>query len=241
MAVSALGFSGIFSYLSFYKGTIGADVVAHLGADYLSGIILLAGQPTIDFDMSSRVPSLFVAQILPGLLATDGRFKNRNLYAPLSNQANHLDVSLAFSSRIKFASSFSSKPVPSGVISAWIGAMSHVTPLTSQLILTRTQDGTALFAAGRAGLPYLLIQGTEDLCINPNQIEEEIKSFKDLTIKKLAGAGHILFYDALDETVQAILNFAGKHTVCLLTILFAYGGLNKTPSSNILDINSGSS
>lgn len=131
--------------------------------------------------------------------------------APLGNTNNPcIDVSLSIKSRIEFGCSISSSVPPLGILSSWIGAASHLDPKIAQLLLARTQDVTALFTAGRSGLPYLIVQGTKDLHINLNQVEIEIKSFTNLTVKTVEGAGHAIFYDALDETVEAILGFASK-------------------------------
>lgn len=74
------------------------------------------------------------------------------------------------------------------------------------------QDGRPLLEAGRAGLPTLIIEATKDLCITQGQVEKELEGFSDLTIKRI-DAGHIAFYDAFDETIEAIANFVGKYAV----------------------------
>lgn len=135
------------------------------------------------------------------------------LFETHSSKLLGIDVSLALETRLKFAYSFSAFPsVLPSVISGWIGATIHVTPLSAGLLLTRVQDGKPLLAAGRAGLPTLVIQATQDVYIVLDQVEKELKMFSDMTVKTIEG-GHIIFYDAFRETVEAVLAFAGRYTV----------------------------
>ena len=61
-------------------------------------------------------------------------------------------------------------------------------------------------------LPLLIVYGTNDALISGEKVlqEDGIKAFKDKTVAVIPGAGHIVFYDAQDATVRAILGFTRK-------------------------------
>lgn len=126
-----------------------------------------------------------------------------------SNRTHQLpDVALGLETRIAFVSTFSSDPssIPRNTLSSWIGASAQVSPTCAQALFTRAQDVT-LFLERAANVPYLIIEGSADPHVTPGQIGRELKSLNQVKTVVIAGAGHALFYDVLEGTVEVILNF----------------------------------
>lgn len=104
--------------------------------------------------------------------------------------------------------------VPAETLAGWIGAGTLVPPKVAKLSLGRSQNSAALQKAGKAGtLPIALIHSADDR--NGPVIIEETKEFAHVDITQIPGAGHIVFYDAPEATIDAILRFTtnvlGKH------------------------------
>jgi pimeloyl-ACP methyl ester carboxylesterase len=111
-----------------------------------------------------------------------------------------LDVTLALKTRLEFCRTlmapkyFQNVPFPD--YSAWIGATCWLPPKQATLALTRKQDTTKFYEAGKNGMPLLIIHGLEDLQVSGKDVVEQIQpKFTDCQVELLEGVGHIPFYE----------------------------------------------
>lgn len=101
-------------------------------------------------------------------------------------------------------------------------------PQVSTLLLARTQDPSAMYAAGRQGFPLLMIYGTNDKILqNEVIINATAPNFSKIQVKKIVGASHAVFYEYKDAFLAALLDFVKsvpqkqpqtKGAVCVLGV-----------------------
>jgi pimeloyl-ACP methyl ester carboxylesterase len=85
--------------------------------------------------------------------------------------------------------------VPVQDMHAWIGGACYLLPRPCQLLLGRQQDTAPLFAAGKTGLPLLILHGKEDLLISGAAVIENMApKFTDCETV-LLDCGHMPFYE----------------------------------------------
>ncbi|TFK35063.1 alpha/beta-hydrolase [Crucibulum laeve] len=171
--------------------TAAADVCEHLGANALSAIVYVCGLPYTGAIMN-EVGTPFILGLLPGLFSTD-------------------DVALLSTTKITFVDSLFNDParVPRDFKWSLLGSTIAQFPIVSQLVLSRPQDPTKLHEAGAKGLPLLLLSGSADKQVNGDVVVTAMAPFfNDIDVKNIPGGSHILFYDAQDEFVKALLKFA---------------------------------
>ncbi|KAF7289240.1 AB hydrolase-1 domain-containing protein [Mycena indigotica] len=97
------------------------------------------------------------------------------------------------------------------VKTAWIGATVVHTPNITEAVLNGHQPGAcqdALTKLGGEGLPVMVLYGTEDSIQDGDVAVKLAKEyFVDFTAVSVLGAGHAVFYDALNETVRHLVGF----------------------------------
>ncbi|KAJ7813132.1 alpha/beta-hydrolase [Mycena olivaceomarginata] len=120
------------------------------------------------------------------------------------------DVDLSRDTMIRFVDSLFRDPAlaPMQLKFRLLGITVMQPASVTRLVLSRTQDPTRLFEVAKAGLPVLLLSGTEDLLISGAAVEEELKPhFSNFAVKMVEGGAHALFYEHKDEVISAITDF----------------------------------
>ena len=176
-----------------FSGTVICDIAAHLPPDTLSGIVYLGGLPFIG-PIMGVIGTPVIHGFLPGLFTTE-------------------DVGLSAKTAIDFVDSLFADPaaIPFEKKCAWIGSALLTTPQVRQLILTRPQDPTKLHALGHAGLPLLLVSGKDDSQVMGEVLAEEMrKTFTNMEVLIVDGAGHAVLAENPDEVLRRIASFATK-------------------------------
>ncbi|KZT03132.1 alpha/beta-hydrolase [Laetiporus sulphureus 93-53] len=157
-----------------YGCTVAADVCAHLEPNPIVGIIYMAALPYVGTIMQ-RVGTPTVLGFLPGLM-------------------NTTDVALNGRTKVAFIDSLFTYPdkADCNVKTSWIGQATLQPPDVANSILTREQDPTKLFEAGRDGLPMLILNGTADKQVFGDVVVQEMSPyFKDLEVHMVEnGAMH---------------------------------------------------
>ncbi|KAJ7577064.1 Alpha/Beta hydrolase protein [Mycena floridula] len=175
-------------------GTIVTDICAHLGADFISAAILMAGVPYTGAIVGRIVPSP-VFDIVAGIQQTS-------------------DVTLYKKQTIAFVNSVFLDPssVPFDVRLSWAGSGLCQPPIVSKLVLERKQEEIAFHEAGRKGLKLLCMHGVHDAQrVSGMAVVEELRGhFKDIQVVELEDAGHAFFYEKSEETNAVLLNFTRK-------------------------------
>jgi pimeloyl-ACP methyl ester carboxylesterase len=78
----------------------------------------------------------------------------------------------------------------------WVGVACQISPAVSRFVITRQQDPAALFAAGRNGLPLLILNGRDDQGVNGEEVTKTVRShFPHLEEVWFEGVGHMLSYE----------------------------------------------
>ncbi|KAJ7634730.1 alpha/beta-hydrolase [Roridomyces roridus] len=172
---------------------VATDVSTHLPLGTLSGVVYLSGMPATGEVALSMVPSGLLSAI-PGLLSKD-------------------DVVASEASVVEFTNRLFAHPeaVPYGIKCMYLGQRLH--PEIANFSLSRTVDVEKLWAAGKDGLPLLIVQGTADAhrAGGPKGVEEVMKPhFKTYEAIWLEGRGHALHYESPEEIVDILVNFAKK-------------------------------
>jgi pimeloyl-ACP methyl ester carboxylesterase len=86
-------------------------------------------------------------------------------------------------------------------------------PAVTTFVLSRPQNTTALFEAGKKGLPVLLIGGDSDNQVNYEANLKALKPhFTDFTSKLFKHGSHAVFYDNREEFIQTVMGFAARVT-----------------------------
>ncbi|EED80710.1 predicted protein [Postia placenta Mad-698-R] len=176
-----------------YGCTIAVDICQYLNPNPIAGVVYLAALPYVG-PVMQRVGTPIVLGLLPGLM-------------------NTTDVALNGRTKVAFMDSLFTHPerVDFNVITSWIGQAVLQPPDVSNLILTRSQDPSKLFEAGRDGLPLLILNGTADKQVLGDVVVKEMSPyFKDVDVHMVDGGAHALFYEHQDEVVTALLKFAKR-------------------------------
>ncbi|KAF5349835.1 hypothetical protein D9758_014013 [Tetrapyrgos nigripes] len=176
-------------------GAIVADICTHLGADFISGAILLAGLPSLSPESFSAIPPQFLSTIVPDLFSTE--------------TSVHRNTILHFASKL-FVDPNS---IPFSVRCAWIGATFFIPAPVFQLVLSRPQSVKELEEAGKEGkLKFLCINAEKDAQrAGGVPVVELLKpTFSDVEEVVIKDAGHAFFYEKPQETNRALLEFVRK-------------------------------
>ncbi|CCL99489.1 uncharacterized protein FIBRA_01507 [Fibroporia radiculosa] len=178
-----------------FTGTVASDIMQHLGANTVAGIVYLAALPYVG-PIMERVGTPIVLGLLPGLMSTT-------------------DVALYARTKVAFMDSLFVHPekVDFAVKTSWIGQAILQTPDVSNFILSRSQDPEKLFEAGRKGLPLLVLNGTADKQVIGDVVVKEMNPyFKDMDVVMVENGAHALFYEHQDEVVTALIKFVERVT-----------------------------
>ncbi|KAJ5818508.1 alpha/beta-hydrolase [Penicillium riverlandense] len=170
-----------------FGGTIGADICANLGPEYLSGEILLSSVP-----YGAAFIQVGKGNIVPIL---------QTLGSPTTTSADYAKAVSDFVDSC-VAPGFA---IPVETKWLWMGAVLAQKPAVRPLLRGRTQDPAALIDSG---LPLLVIQGGCDVHLNAEKLRDLVKEkFDSAEYHTFEGVGHMPFYERVDETNKLILEF----------------------------------
>lgn len=172
---------------------VASDYCQHIDPVPVSGVVYLSGLPYIGPIMGS-IGKPSVHGFLPGLFTLD-------------------DVVLSRRTTIGFAESVFAHPdqVPFELKCTWMGSAVLQTPNDTRFCITRAQDPAKLLETAAKGLPLLVISGSADIQTDGDALAREMKQhWKNMEYKMIHGAGHAVFYDSHDETIEAIVAFARR-------------------------------
>lgn len=122
------------------------------------------------------------------------------------------DAATALDTRIKFTRSAFLDPdaVDHPIFTSWVGSSAYITAEGVKRALSRSQNPTALFAAGKAGLPLLILYSEIDAQINNEVTVNEVGGvFVDKRVVVVPGAGHAVFHGNQSRVVAEIVSFIG--------------------------------
>ena len=125
------------------------------------------------------------------------------------------DAATALDTRIRFARSAFVDPdiVDHPTFASWVGASAYVTGENVKRALSRSQDPAALFVAGKAGLPLLMLYSEEDAQINNEVTVNEVANvFQNKKVVVVPQSGHAAFYGNQSRVVTEIVSFIGGAT-----------------------------
>ncbi|KAI5892640.1 alpha/beta-hydrolase [Schizophyllum commune H4-8] len=171
-------------------GTIVADVCQHLGADALGGVILIAAVPFLD--LLPKIVSPEILGLVPGIMEKSDVKKSR-------------EASRAFGKTLFY----DEEKVPFATRLAWMGSILLMPPATSELVITRKQDGTKFLEAAKAGLKVMCIHGEQDVQRTSGMavVEHLQPHYKNIKVVAIDKAGHSVFYEQPEQTNRAFLEF----------------------------------
>jgi len=175
--------------------TIAADVLQHITPAPLSGIIYAAALPYIGPIMEPLAKPI-IGELREGLFSPD--------------------VTTVLDFKIKFVHSTLIEPdaVDYSTMASWVGATAYIASEGMKIALSRSQTPDGLLAAGKAGLPLLILYSEEDAQLNNEVVVQEIGSvFVNKKVVVVPRAGHALFYDNHSCVVAEIIHFVGGKTV----------------------------
>ncbi|KAJ7083252.1 alpha/beta-hydrolase [Mycena epipterygia] len=173
-------------------GAVATDVATHLPPATLSGVVYLAGVPDTIITREMAAPALIA--VIPGLVSND------------SVAVHQASVSV-------FIDALFADPAAVPYAVRCLHAGHSLSPEIMGLCLTRSMDVESLWAAGRAGLPMLVVQGTLDAhrVGGAKGVDEIMRPhFKNYEIIWLEGRGHALHYECPDEIVDILIKFTKK-------------------------------
>ncbi|KAK1235807.1 hypothetical protein PQX77_000954 [Marasmius sp. AFHP31] len=177
-------------------GAIIVDICTYLGPEAVSGVIYMAALPVLDAELFPKILSPKLLELIPEFQSTD-------------------DVALFKRGFVKFSQTLFHDPssIPQETQYAWLGASLFQPPTVSALILTRAQDNSKLFEAGRSDrLKVLFVHGNQDAQrVSGMAVVEAMKDvFKEPDVAGIEGAGHSFFYEKPEKTNEIVAEFARK-------------------------------
>lgn len=186
-------------------GTNLADILTFHPSTYLSGIVIMSG-----FPHTGTIPTIgtpFSLALLPPLMSSD----NVPMY-----QKTALDFISALIAPSTAASPHADQIFPHRLSRALVGDVMVQPRVCTVRLLARTQDAAGFYAAGAAGLPLLIINGSEDLIVNGAETVKSVRpegsaeGWKDLEVVELRAAGHIPFVERPEEVRKALIGFSER-------------------------------
>jgi pimeloyl-ACP methyl ester carboxylesterase len=118
----------------------------------------------------------------------------------------------ALKARIDLVDALSARPdVPVALEESWVGGSVYTFALQGSFIVSRAQDPSDLFKAGKDGLPLLVLSGSEDKILKSEETINLLKpQFRRFESQIIQGAGHIVFYDAQETVVRRVTAFVER-------------------------------
>jgi pimeloyl-ACP methyl ester carboxylesterase len=171
-------------------GIVAADAIAAYGSSYISGVIILSSFP--HRIMHPEVATPFILNLIPQLLS--------------------LDMTIFHRAVKEFAQSCYAPgfKVPYRDLAMSMGNVVQMHPEILKHTVMRTQDPAPLTAASKT-LPYLVIQGSQDLHLNCNALHKwmEVNEY-NFEFNELSDVGHAPFYENPERTNTLILDFVER-------------------------------
>jgi len=89
-----------------------------------------------------------------------------------------------------------------------------MSPTIFALILERNQSTDALAAAGKNGLPILVLHGTKDRTIIGPEVERLVREwFIDVEAHYIEGGSHSVFWEHESVFVESVVKFSQRVSV----------------------------
>lgn len=184
-----------------------ADVCAAASPNPISGVVLVAPLPFLGPEMPRTATErmLGVAQVL------------RSSRDTVISARAKTDLVQGFFAGATCA-------VPDALKSSWLGLSMAQAPEVTASVLAVSHDPAKLLEAGRAGLPLMIVVGSQDALVHgPAVVGELRRHFRNAEAHVVDGGSHALFFDKQDEFVKLLLVFAGRLAVrstswCLLRV-----------------------
>lgn len=120
------------------------------------------------------------------------------------------DVETYINSKVAFVNSCFNNPanVPAETTWGWLGSTVNQFPSVTGFLLNRSQDPTALYAAGANGLPLLMIAGTNDkVVLNDVIINATVPHFTNVQVNHVQGGSHAVFFDNKTNFIASLVAF----------------------------------
>jgi len=127
------------------------------------------------------------------------------------------DVAPALQSRINFVRGCFNDPdaLPATYYAALVGSALYTGPEDISRILSRQQDPSKLWEAGRDGLPAWSIYGSEDKYVDGEGINSILSQhFQNFEAYRIEGGSHTVFYENEDMFVKSLIRFAKRVQGC---------------------------
>ncbi|KZT04972.1 alpha/beta-hydrolase [Laetiporus sulphureus 93-53] len=176
-----------------YGCTVATDICAKLGPKPFAGLVFMTALPYLG-PMLYQVGKPEVLSLLPPITVND-------------------DTTQYNSMKVAFMDTMFTRPeeVDFNLKAALIGQAVLQPPEVTKLILTRTQDPSGLFEAGRQGMPMLILSGGADKQVNNHVVINGMSPyFNNLDLYTIENGGHMPFYEHKDEVVDALLKFVRR-------------------------------
>ncbi|KAL1946330.1 hypothetical protein VTO73DRAFT_15457 [Trametes versicolor] len=183
-----------------FGATAVADVCAAASPNPISGIVLVAPLPFLGPEMPRTATErmLGVAQVL------------RSSRDTVISARAKTDLVQGFFAGATCA-------VPDALKSSWLGLSMAQTPEVTASVLAVSHDPAKLLEAGRAGLPLMIVVGSQDALVHGHAVVGELRRhFRNAEAHVVDGGSHALFFDKQDEFVKLLLVFAGRLAVMTL-------------------------
>jgi len=171
-------------------GAVASDILEHIVPNPLSGIVYMAAFPAI-----AVIPDLATPFVL-------------GLAAGLTEQSN---VTLSKSMSVDYIKGLFADPatIPFSIITAWTGGTALQSPNETVFATSRPQNTTNIIAAGKAGLPVVLLQGRSDRSVQTQKLKAFLGGwFTNFSVNWVDNGFHALFYDNRTYVENAVLKFA---------------------------------
>ena len=140
----------------------------------------------------------------------------KDLGKPLIGELTKLilspDAAKSIDGRIRFTRSVFVDPdsVDHLTFLSWVGIGFHMTAEGFKHAISRPQDPSALFKAGKDGLPLLFLYSDEDAQLNNEVSLNEVGPyFEKKKVVVVPRAGHAVFHGDQDRVVKEIVSFIG--------------------------------
>ncbi|KAF9489234.1 alpha/beta-hydrolase [Pleurotus eryngii] len=168
-----------------------SDIVEHINPLPILGAVTFAGSPVLGPEILPKLISPSINDVLSAI------FQDSNVTACMEGRIQFIDACFRDATQVPF-----------DLKATYLGQTVVQPPTVALLSLQRTQDPTRLFAAGQAGtLRLQQIFGDADRIANNSAAVEFVKPhFNFLTVDTIP-AGHAMFEDSPERTVDALTRF----------------------------------
>ncbi|PCH42149.1 alpha/beta-hydrolase [Wolfiporia cocos MD-104 SS10] len=171
-------------------GCIPVDIAAHLGTDYIAGVIYCGG-PLLSLRLSGKATPPAWAPTMQRVLSTDPNIAARSAVVFVDSCVANPSVDLPWPIKLQ-----------------WMGGYASQPPHIRNCCRTRGQDDSQFLAEAVKRWPALLIQGSEDShCLSDVVIQQARDIFANVETHLIRGVGHAPHFERPTQTNSLILKF----------------------------------